>query len=299
MKRIVLNLVDQQNGDIDYELMSFPDGQHSIELHKFHKSAIENNKNNNKPQEIVIYSRLNSFIDLEIIICANWALKNAGADNVSLYVPYLLGARSDRSFSYNGLHYLKNVIAPIINLQGFSEVKVMDAHSDVCEALINNFKNIGSESLVRFAMNEIAQMDVDPDMFLFVSPDAGALKKVNRLAMNFGVQNVCVANKVRDVRTGRITSTNIDLNITDQTEYIVLIDDICDGGRTFIELAKQIKEQTKHRLTPMPLYLVVTHGVFSDGAIYKLENHFDVVFTTDSVSDFVYPNFLAVKELFK
>lgn len=299
MKRNILNLVDQQNGYIDYELISFPDGQHSIELHRFHKASIENDARNGKPQHIVIHSRLNSFVDLEIIICANWALRNAGAGSVSLYIPYLLGARSDRAFSYNGLHYLKNVIAPIINMQGFYEVAVMDAHSDVCEALINNFKNVSSDSLVRFAMNEIAQMDVDPDNFLFVSPDAGALKKVNKLAMTFGVQNVCVAQKNRDVKTGRILSTKVDLNITDDTEYIVVIDDICDGGRTFIELAKDIKEQTKHRLTPLPLYLVVTHGVFSNDAVYKLEEYFDVVFTTNSVSDFVYPDFLSVQELFK
>ncbi len=59
-------------------------------------------------------------------------------------------------------------------------------------------------------------------------------------------------------------------------KYCVIVDDICDGGRTFIELAKTLKEGGAQRVV-----LYVTHGIFSKG-IYPLEKYIDEVYTTNS-----------------
>jgi ribose-phosphate pyrophosphokinase len=75
------------------------------------------------------------------------------------------------------------------------------------------------------------------------------------------------------------------MDLTD-IEQIIIIDDICDGGRTFIELAKVIKEQTDK-----PIYLVVTHGIFS-GGFEKLSDVLDGIFCTNSVKNI---NFETVK----
>jgi ribose-phosphate pyrophosphokinase len=40
----------------------------------------------------------------------------------------------------------------------------------------------------------------------------------------------------------------------------LIVDDICDGGRTFIELAKVLRP-----LTNGSIFLYVTHGIFSQG----------------------------------
>ena len=104
---------------------------------------------------VEIKSRLNSFKDLEVIICANQAVRNLECRNVQLYVPYLLGARSDRAFTFHGVNYLKQVICPIINSQNFTRVRVLDPHSDVLEACINNFKKVPNIELVRFALTKI------------------------------------------------------------------------------------------------------------------------------------------------
>ena len=50
------------------------------------------------------------------------------------------------------------------------------------------------------------------------------------------------------------------------------MDDICDGGRTFIELAKALKVDG-----PRSVWLYVTHGIFSQGF-----GVFAGIFTTDS-----------------
>ena len=43
---------------------------------------------------------------------------------------------------------------------------------------------------------------------------------------------------------------------------LIVVDDICDGGYTFIQLAQVIKEE--YGFTG-DLHLVVTHGIFSKG----------------------------------
>jgi ribose-phosphate pyrophosphokinase len=62
----------------------------------------------------------------------------------------------------------------------------------------------------------------------------------------------------------------------------VIVDDICDGGRTFIELAKVIIAQNQEA----KIYLVVTHGIFSAG-FSELTNYFDGIYTTNSCQDII------------
>lgn len=265
--KLLLDLTDISNSDISYKISKFPDGQQLITISSF---LVESNKNS----IVQISSRMNSFKDVELIICANQSLKEMGAEKIELYVPYFIGARSDRKFGEGQTNYLKNVICPIINSQGFSKVIVMDAHSDVLEACLDNFKKIDNIRLVDFALSEIKGRSSQTAL---ISPDAGALKKIFDVAKEFNITNVTTASKVRDIISGNIIRTELPtMDLTD-IDDIIIIDDICDGGRTFIELAKVIRLQTDK-----PIHLVVTHGIFSAG-FEELEKYFDSIFTTDSI----------------
>jgi ribose-phosphate pyrophosphokinase len=112
-----------------------------------------------------------------------------------------------------------------------------------------------------------------------ISPDAGALKKIYDVAKHFGISNVTTASKVREMSTGTILRTELPTMDLRGIEHIIVIDDICDGGRTFIELAKAIKE-----ITEIPIYLIVTHGIFSAG-YDELGKYFSGVYTTNSIKD--------------
>jgi ribose-phosphate pyrophosphokinase len=218
-------------------------------------------------------------MDLELIICATQCLKEMGVKNISLYIPYCVGGRSDRKFVDGGINYIKTVIAPILNSQNYKEVIILDSHSDILEACINNFKKNTNVDLVRFALSLIDNKDGAQGRTAFISPDAGALKKIYDLAKIFKAENVTTASKVRDVLTGNIVRTELPTMNLDGIEQIVIIDDICDGGRTFIELAKVIKQQTNK-----PIYLIVSHGIFSAG-IGELNIYFSGIFCTNSVKD--------------
>jgi ribose-phosphate pyrophosphokinase len=263
---ITLNLASLEKSDIQFKISKFPDGQQSITL--------DLDTIPGYPTPVMILSRFNSFKDLELIICANQALHEIGLVNVSLCTPYFLGARSDRKFMEGTSNYLKTVVCPIINSQKFQEVVILDPHSDVLEACLNNFTKVDNVDFVKFAFETIGKENA-----VIISPDAGALKKIYTVAEAMEITDIVIASKHRDIATGKITHTDVPgIEKYDETNKFVIIDDICDGGRTFTELAKTIRQHN----SLSKIYLIVSHGIFSAG-MTPLNDSFDGIFTTNSI----------------
>jgi ribose-phosphate pyrophosphokinase len=290
----ILNLVNLNDIlSFKYEISRFPDGQQSLRLIEEGYNTFNSLKEN--PYGITIKSRLNDFRDLEIIICATQALKEVGVQRIKLYVPYCVGARSDRKFMEGGINYVKHVIAPIINSQSYEQVIIMDPHSDVLEACINNFVKVDNIRLVEFAFKDYflskgfeTWSSSNFENVRLISPDAGALKKVFHVADTVKYRNeVIIASKHRNLETGKIDYTNVPMSVNDADKDVFIIDDICDGGRTFIEVAKAVNEVRKLSSSVHPdnhgkNYLIITHGIFSAG-FDSLGEYFDGIYCTNSV----------------
>lgn len=240
-----LNLVDESKSDIKYKISQFPDGQQQVTILDYYVG------------DVIIKSRLNDFSDLELICCAVASLKQLEVSKIHLYVPYFLGSRSDRKFENGGNNYLKDVICPIINNLNINDIVVLDPHSDVLEACLNGFKKVDNGALISFAINDIYPADADfyKDCITLISPDAGALKKIYEVGEKTGIQNIVTCSKVRE--NGKIVKTEIP-EYDFQSNPVIIIDDICDGGRTFIEIAKVLKERNCKGI-----YLCVTHGILA------------------------------------
>lgn len=174
-----------------------------------------------------------------------------------LYLPY---ARQDRVTSDKEPFSLKT-IARMINSCNFKEVILYDPHSDVSPALIDNcvVKKRLDDMAVLFRENSI-----------IVSPDAGAMKANHEIAMKYGFKHV-IATKIRDIKTGQITATQVHTDIDLSGKHLLILDDICDGGRTFIELAKVLR-----KYEPASIELYVTVGIFSNG-MDELNKHIDKI----------------------
>lgn len=278
---ITLNLAKPEKSDIKFKLDRFPDGQQQLRFEGLQIGLIKGYDNPNFDYQITIKSRLNNFKDLELICCAVASLRELGITKIHLATPYFLGSRSDRKFEEGSNNYLKTVICPIINSLGFKSVTVLDPHSDVLEACLNNFKKVNNFSLVDDALSYLIGED-EEDQIVLVSPDAGAYKKVFDVAAEFSINKIITATKVRDVKTGQILRTEIPTLDQHANLKYVIVDDICDGGRTFIELAKAIKDSRP----TAELYLVVTHGIFSSGYA-ELGKYFNGIYCTNSVKDIV------------
>lgn len=271
---MILNLAYPEKSEIKFTVSKFPDGQQSITLDMVDADL---------PNKITvsIASRFNSFKDLEIIIAANQALREFSyVENIKLNVPYFLGARSDRKFEAGTSNYLKTVICPIINAQNFSRVTVLDPHSDVLEACLNNYHKHNNHRLVKNALTKIDNKDGAQSRICLVSPDAGAYKKIFDVAKEFKIDNIITATKVRDLKTGQILRTEVPTLDQHNNLKYVIIDDICDGGRTFIELAKVIKDSRP----TAEVCLIVTHGIFSAG-FDELKKYITEVYCTNSIKD--------------
>lgn len=271
----ILNLVYPDKSDIAYTLVKFPDGQQSINM-----GAVS------RPDYgIQIKTRLNSFMDLELLICAVQALRGIGVREIALYCPYFLGSRSDRKFEDGSVNYLKDVICPIINGLDFISVTVVDPHSDVLEACLNNYVKQDNLAVVRFALTPPIYYPNTKDKFVLVSPDAGASKKIYKLAEKIGYTgDVITCSKDRD-HQGKLSRTIVPISGKQHHKDLVIIDDICDGGATFINIVKEIrKQQESFKTPPNKIYLIVTHGIFSKG-FGELNTHFSGIYCTNSYKD--------------
>jgi phosphoribosylpyrophosphate synthetase len=103
-----LNLAYPEKSDVKFTISKFPDGQQSLDI-ETGKAWIEG-------ADITIEARISTFRDLELIICANQDLLEMKAKSVSLYVPFLLGSRSDRKFKEGGINSDSN-ITNVLNQQ--------------------------------------------------------------------------------------------------------------------------------------------------------------------------------------
>lgn len=276
---MIINLIDKTASHIHYDISKFPDGQQDIIIKghlapKYSDEGIHQEYSLDFGKKAVkIAARFNNFLDLEIIICTTKALREIGVKEISLYIPYLLGARSDRKFVQGGNHYLRDIIAPILNSQGYESISCIDAHSSVSQAVIPNLIVHNNEALVKFALS-----DINSDNFVLVAPDAGAQHKIFNLAKEITYKGeIITCTKERDLSTGKILKTSVNKLVNGD---FVIIDDICDGGKTFIEIAKVFKKNYPEN----KIYLIVTHGIFSQG-FSELYKYFTKIYCTNSYSD--------------
>jgi ribose-phosphate pyrophosphokinase len=199
---------------------------------------------------------------LQLLETAN-ALDNLFAKKKILVIPYLMAARYDRLMVPGDSIDLK-VIANLINSCCFEKVFLFDVHSDVSTLLINNAVNITNKQLVEHYSK--------PDALL-ICPDAGAAKKVSRyFEWNSGLKDIVYCSKNRNLATGALTLEVLEPEQC-KNRNCVIIDDICDGGATFLAIAEKIQ--------PAHLTLIITHGIFSKG-FAALEKSFDEIIVSDS-----------------
>lgn len=187
---------------------------------------------------------------LELMLVVDAIRRQDPHIDIELLCPYLPYARQDRVME-PGEALGAKVMCDIINSLKFTAVEVWDVHSDVSLALLDR---VIHRPLTMF----VQRVPVDMTNVVLVAPDAGALKKVLSVAKAYGREMVR-ADKLRSTKDGSITGTKVYSDHVGKKDFLIL-DDICDGGRTFIELAKELRP-----LTDGKIFLYVTHGIFSNG----------------------------------
>jgi len=246
--------------EIEFEAFFFNGGEPHIKI----RSPLQSEKT-------TVTTKLNSFNDLGMLLVAIDALKRLGAKKIELFIPYFPGARQDRVMVAGEALTVK-VYADIINSLNLDKIGIFDPHSDVAPALLNNCNVLNNHAFI----SKVVQML--PKNVLLVSPDAGALKKIHKLATYLIDYEVLECGKSRNVQTGALSGFTVPVQDLNQQDCLI-VDDICDGGGTFIGLAKELKKKNAGNL-----YLAVSHGIFSKG-INHLLAFYESIFTSDSINE--------------
>ena len=240
----------------------FPDGTILM------KEYVETNHKEERSADILWKFENNE--ELVALIYLTKHLKSHGIANVHLDMPYIPNARQDRVKSDEDVFTLK-YFAEIINYLGFKSVTVLDPHSSVSEALIDN---IVVKSPVNY-INKVIEKISDENLLMFY-PDEGAMKRYSGMIdrpFAFGI-------KKRDWATGKIK----ELEVSGMTELVsgskvLIVDDISSRGGTFYHSALKLKE-----LGASEVYLYVSHceNTILEGEVLK-GDLIQSVFTTNSL----------------
>jgi ribose-phosphate pyrophosphokinase len=249
------------NGEeINYEAFTFAGGELHIKL-----------DTTDLAESITLTHRLNSFNDIGLLYLAVDALRRSGVKRLDLFIPYFPAARQDR-LMVEGEPLSVKVYADLINQLNVETVTILDPHSDVTPALLNRCVVVSNHAFIQKVIGIIGSDS------LLISPDGGALKKIYKVSEALNGMDVVECSKSRDVKTGRLSGFKVYADDL-QGRSCIIVDDICDGGGTFIGLAKELKAKNAGAL-----YLAVSHGIFSKGTEWLTEV-FDHIFTTDSVKE--------------
>lgn len=224
-------------------------------------------------KELTLVTRIQNSNDVMELLMATDAARRMRVKEIHLFLPYLPYARQDRVVNKGEAHSL-SVFANLLTWQRYESVTVFDPHSEASSNLMNDqdFRVVSNHEFVK-------KVFAGKSNYWLVSPDAGAAKKIHQVAEAIGYAEKPVQALKYRLVGGAIDSIEIyESNLGGRDAYIV--DDICDGGATFIALAKELKKRNVGKI-----YLVVSHGIFSKGLGVLSSGGIDHVFTTDSFKE--------------
>ena len=195
--------------------------------------------------------------------------RQLGVKRITLYLPYCPNARLDRVHHEHEVFTLK-YFAEFINSLEFESVHVLDPHSNVTTALINNCKVLSPECYIRNTMSDIN----DSELLLFY-PDEGAMKRYSdmiKAPYGFGIKQRCW-------ETGEIMGLDVVCEAGIEGKNVLIVDDICCRGGTFLHSAKELR-----KLGAKNVFAFCTHceHTIFEGDLLTT-NFVDHIYTTDSI----------------
>lgn len=192
----------------------------------------------------------------------------------TLELPWLPYARQDRTMR-DGDSFALKVFAGFLNQLRFDRVVVLDPHSDVAAGVVDRLVAIPQHRALihsRTLRAELAQG------MMLVAPDAGALKKVHALAQQVNAVEYAILGKHRDIASGALSGFEL-LKGNVMNRDVLIADDLCDAGGTFIGSAAVLRAAGARSVS-----LYVTHGLFSKGVDHLLSQGIDRIWTTTSLA---------------
>ena len=186
---------------------------------------------------------------------------------IYLAIPYFGYARQDKRFS-PGEAVSARVIADIMG-NICDGIAILDLHEPKVLA------DMGVPVKFVSSMPEIADLlgaESKPDFIL--SPDKGAISRASEVA---GLMN-CEFSYLEKTRIDAHTIEHTPKDLDVDGKVVAIVDDMISTGGTICRASDALRRQGA-----TAVFAACTHGLFTGGALSRLANHVDGVFTTDSL----------------
>lgn len=199
--------------------------------------------------------------------------EHMGKKNMRLVMPYIPHARMDRTEDRE-VFTLKTFCRAINNMN-FSEVIVVDPHSNVSVALLDRVRIISPEKFIKTAIYHISDWKAPGENIVLFFPDEGAMKRYSKM---FPDLQYAFGMKDRDWATGKIKGLNIINSEFVKDHDVLIVDDICSRGGTFYYASEAL-----NKAGAKSIHLYVTHceDTVFNGDMYK-GDLVKKIYTTDS-----------------
>lgn len=201
------------------------------------------------------------------------AAKRASADEVIVIIPYFGYARQDRK-DRPRVPISSSVLAQAIEFAGADKICTLDIHSEQLQGFIKApWDNLyASYSIIPRIEKESFEN------LVVASPDKGGVPTATAYARRLDAQGVAIVYKVRDVHS-KDESEALDIIGDVKDKEVLLVDDMATTAGTLCNAAQLIKNRGAKKI-----WAAVTHGVFSEGAIEKINNSpIEKVLITDTI----------------
>ena len=163
--------------------------------------------------------------------------------DVILHLPYVPYSRMDRVSVEQPCLSLK-VLCAAINAMNFIQVRVIDPHSDVATALLENV------CVVNFAPLQANILGIQKGTEYVCFPDSSAYKRYGDF---FEHHKHVIGVKNRNFETGALESVGYSGLPEEKQESVIIVDDLCSRGGTFMAACDKLETHFKE------IYLVVGH----------------------------------------
>ena len=213
--------------------------------------------------ELVLCTECNTFEKMMFTFCLKDAIKNMYGERfpgVSLFIPFLPNSRQDKivfKFESDSNYVFQSIIRSFEPLKFYT----LDIHNENAATYITPEKGSDFVNIIpNFSKEEWKD-------YVIVAPDKGARARARKVCVDLGknhrdTNHFIFFDKIRNKETGKIESLECmsikGLNLKGKT--FLIIDDICDGGKTFSEIGRILKERNAEKVI-----LHVTHGLFTKG----------------------------------
>lgn len=248
---------------VERDITTFANGEKRVRI-----------KGNLQSHNVVLVQSLVDPVDqsiMELLLLTD-ALERMGVRHIAAVIPWLGYSLQDKVFR-EGEPLSAKVVADLVSNSYIKRVLLQDLHNNS----IPGFFSVPTTLLSGLPLfTHYIESTWKANNIVVCSPDFGGLKRARELALQLDVELTNI-DKIRDLKTGKVTATAVHGDIEGKT--VLIFDDCIVGGGTVIESSKLLKEQGAQEV-----HFLAAHGLFTGDAQQRIAaSPVDSVVITNSI----------------